>query len=253
MKLLSCFLLALAVIMSTSFVSAQSAPELDVVLTLRLGSDQMQVSTLGGVPYSHMARSVTLLVSPVSKDGHTFLPLRDIIESLGGRIFWQQGIRSAFVRFREVEMVIPTNGTAIWVNNLLVDIGTESFLDAGRTMVPAPVLGLLGPTVAWRQEGETVQIGYTPNFPRCSAVPPGEGNFKLPSFVLYIFTYDAAALAQRMILRYAFEDGFVELVGTAVETAAESWACASDVLLAWNGRNAGIPLPFSPSTNIRLP
>lgn len=100
--------------------------------------------------------------APVIKDGRTFLPIRAVIDEMGGNIKWDANERKVTTLFdgRTVELWIGSN--KVRVN------GTEKSSDAapyisstGRTMLPLRFVGeSLGCDVIWNAAAQSVTITY---------------------------------------------------------------------------------------------
>lgn len=100
--------------------------------------------------------------SPVIKDGRTFLPIRAVINEMGGNVEWDASQRKVTILFdgRTAELWIGSN-------KVLVN-GTEKTSDAapfisptGRTMLPLRIVGeSLGCDVTWNAAARSVTIDY---------------------------------------------------------------------------------------------
>jgi hypothetical protein len=100
---------------------------------------------------------------PIIKDGRTLLPIRTLIESLGGEVQWNE---------KEQKVTIELNGHSVvfWIGKTtaLVD-GYKTTLDVapqiinGRTYIPLRFVSEnLGATVDWDATTKTVTIYYWP-------------------------------------------------------------------------------------------
>jgi GH25 family lysozyme M1 (1,4-beta-N-acetylmuramidase) len=100
---------------------------------------------------------------PIIKNGRTLLPIRTLIESLGGQVLWDA---------KEQKVTITLNGHSIvlWIGKTtaLVD-GSKTTLDVaptiitGRTYLPLRFISEnLGASVNWDDKTQTVTIYYWP-------------------------------------------------------------------------------------------
>lgn len=100
--------------------------------------------------------------APVIKDGRTFLPIRAVIDEMGGNIEWDGNQRKVTTLFdgRTVEL---------WIGSQKARVnGTDKITDAapyisatGRTMLPLRIVGeSLGCDVTWNDATKSVTIAY---------------------------------------------------------------------------------------------
>ena len=127
------------------------------VIKLVIGNSQFTVS---GV-------SQTLDSPPIIKNGRTLLPIRAVVEALGGNVDWSSSDKKATVS-------LGTNTIELWIGkpNAMVN-GVKVPIDEtnskvvpeiinGRTMIPLRfVAENLGATVDWNQNTKTVTITYS--------------------------------------------------------------------------------------------
>ncbi len=98
--------------------------------------------------------------SPVIKDGRTFLPIRAVVEEMGGKISWYKTEQKVVIQ--EGKNIIE-----LWIDKNVANInGKESFLDIapfisdnGRTMLPIRFVGeSLGYEVIWDENLQMAKI-----------------------------------------------------------------------------------------------
>jgi len=102
--------------------------------------------------------------------GRVVLPIRVIIESLGGEIYWYQDER-------KVSITLDGNNINLWINNSVANVnGSDKFIDEtnpnvkpiiinDRTMLPIRfVAENLGCSVDWIQNEKKVVINYSKKF-----------------------------------------------------------------------------------------
>lgn len=136
-----------------------------VELRLVLGKTSMQVTkTSGGVSKT---TQVTLEAAPLLGTGNrTLVPLRAIVEAMGGTVQWDAALRRATssLGMTTVELIIGSNKAK--VNGKSVPIDTNAsvvpLIVSGRTMLPLRfVTESLGAQVSYQQSTKTITITYT--------------------------------------------------------------------------------------------
>lgn len=138
---------------STASVEVNIQPPTTLVLTV--GSTTMLID----------GRAMTLDCSPIIVAGRTLLPIRPVIEALGGQTVWDPAQR-------EVDISVDEHSIRLWIGNAmaLVD-GVSRQIDAnaavtplisgGRTMLPLRfVVESVGASVKWDPTTRRVTIVY---------------------------------------------------------------------------------------------
>lgn len=128
------------------------------VLQLKIGSTAMLVD--GG--------SVALEAAPLILNSRTLLPIRAIIEGLGGTVAWDPIAH-------KVAVTLGTKTVVLWIGKSLATVnGVSTPIDAtdasvvpeiinSRTMLPLRFVSEnLGCTVVWAAATQTITITYTP-------------------------------------------------------------------------------------------
>ncbi len=80
---------------------------------------------------------------PVQIDGHVFLPARDIVEFLGGRITWLPGLKLLNINMSDKEVSVVIDNTEAEVNGEKELLETPPRLIENRVMIPLEVIRLL--------------------------------------------------------------------------------------------------------------
>ena len=175
------FILLLGLVVSCAWTpSLQPADAASVkTIVLRVGDPIMQVDAIRIFIDSTGA-------VPVIIQGRTMLPVRAIVEALGGRVSWDAARRVVGVVLgtKTLELIIgrsfaTVNGTPVAIdpaNALVVPIIVK-----GRTMLPVRfVAEQLGATVGWTPTTQvvTLDFGGTPVLPPAAPVltAPGDGS-----------------------------------------------------------------------------
>ena len=119
------------------------------IITLSVGS---KVARLDGQP-------VTLDTPPVIVNGRTLVPLRPIIEGLGGAITWVPETRSVEVQFNGTTLLLQIGNRTAVVNGDAVMLDVPAAIMNGRTMLPVRFVSEhLGAEVQWEELTKTVTI-----------------------------------------------------------------------------------------------
>lgn len=102
--------------------------------------------------------------APVLVNGKAFLPIRTVIETLGGRIAYDSGSKKVSISLnnKNIEMWIGKKNA--FVNNQLITTDAEPFTSStGRTMLPLRfVIDNLGFNVQWDSAGKKITIDMDP-------------------------------------------------------------------------------------------
>jgi hypothetical protein len=128
------------------------------IIVLQIGNSSFTVD--GG--------SKTLDSPPVIKNGRTLVPIRAIIEALGGTIGWDATARKATVTLgnKTIELWIGKSTASVNGVNTPIDVENAKVVPeiiSGRTMLPLRfVTERLGATLGWDQNTQTITITYQP-------------------------------------------------------------------------------------------
>ncbi|MFZ2414171.1 MAG: stalk domain-containing protein, partial [Candidatus Cryosericum sp.] len=128
------------------------------VLVLQIGNS---VFTVNDSP-------MTLDSRPIIKNGRTLVPIRAIIEALGGTVDWDGTARKATVDLGSTSLELWIGKNTATVNGTDTPIDSTNakvFLEIinSRTMLPLRfVTENLGATVSWEQSTQTITITYQP-------------------------------------------------------------------------------------------
>jgi hypothetical protein len=142
---------------SSEITPPPSTPVVKKAIQLTIGNRTMRAN----------GKSTILEAAPVIKNGRTLVPIRAIIEALGGTVTWDGAARRATVTF---------GGTSLelWIGKNIATInGTDTPIDStnlkvvpeiinGRTMLPLRFVSEnLGCVVEWAAATQTITITYT--------------------------------------------------------------------------------------------
>jgi len=124
------------------------------IISLQVGSPRM---TVGGVAKAIDAQGTKPLIS----NGTTMVPIRAIVESLGGSVGWDTAARRLDIR-------LGSRTVTTWVGKITATVGSSSktmsaapAIIGGRTMIPLRfVAENLGCQVGWDQPTKSVTVVY---------------------------------------------------------------------------------------------
>ena len=105
---------------------------------------------------------------PIIKNGRTLVPIRAIIEALGGTVEWEELTKAVTIRLRDTVIKIQIGNSVAYVNGSLKPIDPDNpnvkpEIINGRTMMPLRfVAETLGAHVDWDGTTKTITITYKP-------------------------------------------------------------------------------------------
>ncbi len=137
-------------------------------------ADKKQVTTLKlGIGKKELlvndTKKVELDATPIIKNDRTLVPIRFIVESLGGKIQWNPKERKVTIELNgnTIELWIDNpkakvNGKTVWIDPNNPEV-KPIIVEPGRTMIPLRfVLEALGANVVWDAATKTITIIYQP-------------------------------------------------------------------------------------------
>ena len=133
-------------------------PPSQTVIVLRTGKSTFTVN----------GASKALDSPPVIKNGRTLVPIRAIIEALGGTVDWDGTTRKATVTLGDTPLELWIGKSSATVNGITMPIDSSNAkvvpeIINGRTMLPLRFVSEnLGATVGWDQSTQTITITYQP-------------------------------------------------------------------------------------------
>ena len=142
---------------TVELASGATSPSYKTV-TLTIGKPEMDVN---GMP-------VTMDAAPVIKNGRTLLPIRALIEMLGGKVTWDATTRTATVVLGERSVVLEVGKNTALVNGKSVPIDASNAkvvpeIIGSRTFLPLRFIAeSLGLDLTWEPVSQTISFTYWP-------------------------------------------------------------------------------------------
>ena len=131
--------------------SSSASSSLNIVLTI--GKTTMNVN---GMP-------VAMDAAPVIQSGRTMLPIRALIQTLGGRATWNGSSKTATVTLGDRTVAVTIGSTTALVNGKTVSLDVVPFITGGRTFLPLRFIAEnLGLDLAWEPVSRTISFTYWP-------------------------------------------------------------------------------------------
>lgn len=130
------------------------------VITLTIGNPLI---TVNGTPRAIDANGTT----PVIVAGRTLLPIRAVVEAIGGTIEWNATTRTVTIGAGSVTMGLTIGNRMAVVNGATLPIDPQNasvvpLIVGGRTMLPVRFVGeQLGGTVEWNAATRTATLTFT--------------------------------------------------------------------------------------------
>lgn len=138
---------------AVTYGTPSSSTPSSLYVLLKVGSKDMEVNG--------MAR--TLDAAPFIKDGRTLLPIRALIETLGGTVQWNAQTKTATVALGSRTMALTVGSTKALVNGSPVTLDVAPMIVKGRTFLPLrAVAENLGLDLAWEAATQTISLTYWP-------------------------------------------------------------------------------------------
>jgi hypothetical protein len=124
------------------------------IISLQVGSPRM---TVGGVAKAIDAQGTQPLIS----NGTTMVPIRAIVESLGGSVRWDAAARRLDIRLGSRLVTMCVGKTTATVNGASKTMTTAPAIIGGRTMIPLRFAAEnLGCLVGWNQPTKGITVVY---------------------------------------------------------------------------------------------
>ena len=117
---------------------------------------------VGKSTFTVNGKSKTLDSPPVIKNGRTLLPIRPVIESLGGTVAWDSVARKVTIKLGSTTIELWIDKKNAKVNGVTKTLDVAPQIINGRTMVPVRFVSEnLGAKVDWDDKTKTITITYS--------------------------------------------------------------------------------------------
>lgn len=127
MKKMVSVLLTISLLITVMSLSACAAETTEnKTILLQVGNTQMLVNS----------QPQTLDSEPVVVNGRTLVPIRAIIEAMGGTVSWEQSTSTAVLTYGSDEIRLTINSLTAYVNNEEYQLDTAPAVINNRTMLP---------------------------------------------------------------------------------------------------------------------
>lgn len=137
----------------TRLASPSPASQRSLDITVTVGQQSMQVN---GMP-------VAMDAAPVIQNGRTLLPIRALIQTLGGTTSWNAATRTATVTLGGRTVVLTIGSKTALVNGKPTTLDVAPAIISGRTFLPLRFVGEnLGLDLAWDAPSQTISFTYWP-------------------------------------------------------------------------------------------
>jgi hypothetical protein len=124
-----------------------------IYVLLTIGSRNMEVNGL----------TRTLDAAPFIKDGRTLLPIRALIEALGGSVQWNASTKTATVLLGSRTVALTIGSKTALVNGTPIALDVAPEIGNGRTFLPLrAVAENLGLDLSWEPISQTISLTYWP-------------------------------------------------------------------------------------------
>jgi len=138
----------------TYSVSYTPITSTSTMITLKIGSPYI---TINGISKKIDAQGN----KPIIKDGRTLLPIRTLIESLGGKTDWEAKERKVTIELNGHSIILWIGKTTALVDGNKVTLDVVPLIISGRIYIPLRfVVEHLNANVQWDQSTKTVTIYY---------------------------------------------------------------------------------------------
>ncbi|MBC9784333.1 hypothetical protein H1S01_07390 [Heliobacterium chlorum] len=130
-----------------------------VITTLIVSSTVTPTFADEGIFVNIDGKPIFFDVQPTVIEGRTMVPLREIFESLGAKLVWEQATSTVKATKGSTSISLPVGSHEAVVNHRTLHLDVPATIIEGRTMVPARfVAESLGCSVEWDGNTSTVNI-----------------------------------------------------------------------------------------------
>lgn len=160
MKRTGFFVIFISIVMSLCLVICGAEPKNGVydaqgpekTIVLKIGSSEM---TVNGEKKPIDAEGT----EPVIVNGRTLLPVRAVVEEIGGDVFWDRDSKEVILNCKTHEIILKIDSTAAYLNGEPAVLDVAPVILNGRTMLPIRFIAQgFGLDVDWNGEKKEITI-----------------------------------------------------------------------------------------------
>lgn len=138
----------------------------DKGLVFQISNPMMMSGGMGS-----MIEQGNMYAVPTVQNGNTMVPIRALVEGLGGTVTWNQAALSTDCTLDGTTVTLSVGSDTALVNGTAVTISTPVTVENGKTMVPLRFVSeQLGALVEWKGEEQIILVGLASDQP--VEVPP---------------------------------------------------------------------------------
>jgi len=129
-------------------------------IILRVGDPLMQVDGISNE--IDPGRNTT----PIIRNTRTFLPIRSLVETLGGEVLWDEENKKVTMKINNIEIELIIGNNTGTVDGIMMPIDKNNhdvspFIQNGRTMLPIRFIAEnIGAEITWEGRSQTITIIY---------------------------------------------------------------------------------------------
>lgn len=151
-KMLSIILAIVLSITMCCSCNAQEAKNDDFVLIMQIGNPVMSVNSAE----QNIDESGT---TPIIQNGRTLVPIRAIIEAMGGSVTWEQDTQTAELQYNDDRIELTISSNTAYLNDTANTIDTAPVIINDRTMMPVRFIAEgFKFDVEWNEDTQTITI-----------------------------------------------------------------------------------------------
>ena len=142
----------LPLVFCTTFISACAAQQDDLTITMQIGNPVM---TVNGEEKAIDEQGT----APVIIDNRTLLPVRAIVEEIGGGVAWDEETRTVLLGYKDDIIILEADNHTAYLNESKQELDVAPTVINDRTMLPIRFIANgFGFDVDWNEDTQTVTI-----------------------------------------------------------------------------------------------
>jgi hypothetical protein len=110
------------------------------------------------MPYVIGGQPVSIADEPRNLNGPVYVPLREVLEQLGGQASWDGQGDNAGATLKGKHARIPASGNTLTVDGQSVSMSVPAFMENGKVWVPIEFFGVAFGVPAYADASNTVTI-----------------------------------------------------------------------------------------------